>query len=80
MYVIGGVAIAAGGLAAVRGARRGAWLDFGTALGLLLVGTLLLLSVTDQTASRLAAVATTVLLIGQLAVMLRSRAQRRSAS
>ena len=87
IYVIGGIAIAAGGLIAGRyllslakpGTRRGAWNDFGSSLGLLLVGTLLLLSVNDKTASRLGAIAATALLIWQLGSMLKSPAQRRSA-
>lgn len=53
IYVIGGISIAAGGLIAGRhllslakpGTRRGAWNHFGSSLGLLLVGTLLVLSV-----------------------------------
>ena len=62
------------------GARRGAWNGFGSSLGLLLVGTLLLLSVNDKTASRLGAIAATALLIWQLGSILMSHAQRRSAS
>ena len=88
VYVVGGLAIAAGGLIAgwyVRslakpGARRGSWRDFGSALGTLLVGILLLLGVHDKTASRLGTIAVTALLIWQLGSMLMSRARRRSVS
>ncbi len=80
VYVIGGASIAAGGLAAGWHLRRGAWNNAGAALGLLLVGTLLVLNVHDKTASRLGAIAATALLIWQLGSMLLSRGQRRSAS
>ena len=62
------------------GARRRAWNDFGISLGSVLAGTLLLLSVNDVTASRLAAIAVTALLIWQLGSILTSHVQRRSAS
>jgi hypothetical protein len=106
VYVIAGVSIAAGGLAAgwyllslaakpawsrLRHlarvspaskplARRGAWNNFGSALALVLVGTLLLLGVNDKTASWLGSIAVTALLFWQLASMLMSRVQRRSVS
>ena len=94
VYVISGLSIAAGALAAVwwvrtltsvgpaakRGGRREIWNNAGLSLGLVLVGTLLLLSVHDQTASRLAAVAATALLIWQLAAIRASHARRRSVS
>lgn len=86
VYVIGGASMATGGLVAGRfvrslakpGAGREGWNCLASALGLLLVGTLLVLSANDKTASRLGAVAVTMLLIWQLASMLRSRAHRRS--
>jgi hypothetical protein len=53
---------------------------FVSSLGLLLAGTLLVLSVNDKSASWLGAVATTALLIWQLASMLMSHGQRESAS
>jgi hypothetical protein len=93
VYAIGGLAIAAGGLAAgwylislfrIRQAkpvvRRRAWTGFGCSLGLVLVGALLVLSADDRAASWLGAITATALLIWQLGAMLQSRAQRRSAS
>lgn len=62
------------------GARRRAWNDFGGSLGLVLVGTLLLLGVNDATARWLGAIAGTALLISQLGSIHASYAQRRSAS
>jgi hypothetical protein len=66
--------------AAKPGARREAWNNVGSSLGLVLVGTLLLLGVNDETARWAGAIAATALLIWQLGSMLRSHAQRRSAS
>lgn len=62
------------------GARRRAWNDFGISLGLVLTGTLLLVSVHDATVGRLAAIAGTALLIWQLGSSLTSYIQRRSAN
>jgi hypothetical protein len=88
MYVIGGVSIATGALVAGRsvhslakpGAGRDGRNNFVSAVGLLLVGTLLVLGVNDRAASRLGAVAVTALLLWQLGSMLRSHVQRRSPS
>lgn len=66
--------------AAKPGARRRAWNEFGIRLGSVLVGTLLLLSVSDAAATRLAAIAATALLIWQLGSSLTSHVRRRSAS
>jgi len=80
VYAIGGLAIAAGGLAAGWYVRRRIWTGFGCSLGLVLVGALLLLGVDDRAASWLGAMAATALLVWQLGALLQSRAQRRSAS
>jgi len=80
VYAIGGLAIAAGGLAAGWHVRRRAWTGFGCSLGLVLVGALLLLGVDDRAASWLGAIAATALLVWQLGALRQSRAQRRSAS
>jgi hypothetical protein len=60
--------------------RRRAWNEFGTGLGSVLTGTLLVLTVDDAAVGRLTLIALITLLIWQLASGLAFHVQRRSAS
>lgn len=67
-------------LATKPGARRRAWNGFGICLGLILTGTLLVLSAGDPALGRLTLIALIALLVWQLASGLKQHVQRRSAS
>lgn len=60
--------------------RRRTWNDFGICLGLILTGTLLMLSAADPALGRLTLIALIALLVWQLASGLKQHVQRRSAS
>jgi len=68
------------GRVTMRGARRAFfWRSFGSGLGLVVTGTLLVLSVHDETVGLLCAVASTALVIFQFGSLFAFRARRRPA-